>query len=273
LIRTCILSGWMIFPGILKKIIKQQFFTPRRAQYTPSQREYLETGQAIEVIVDDKVIKCWYWGEGPTLIFVHGWNGSGLQFRRLAEKARTSGFSVLLFDGPGHGLSGGSTCSYFQMTDAVRALVNQPWQYRIAGLVGHSFGAAAIVNCLAKERSDLPAVLIAPALDLVGLLDSAFAIHGVPERVYKGTIAEFEERYGYTFANDNPVDLLADLAQSLLVIHDTSDRVIPYGLSAKVARQKEGIRLLPTSGLGHKQILENGSVIQETIRYLVSNHK
>lgn len=267
IIKAGILTAWTVFPGILKKFIKQQFFTPRRVRLTPSQHQYLETGEPFEITVNDEVLKCRRWGEGPALVFVHGWNGVGLQFRHFTEQALARGFSVVLFDGPGHGLSGGTFCSYFQMTDAVRAMVNQPFPDRVAGLVGHSFGAAAIVNGLEKEGSDLPAVLIAPALDLVGLLNAAFALHAVPDRVYKGIIGEFEARYGYTFAHDNPLDLMAGLTQPLLVIHDTSDRVIPHSVSELPARQLDRVRLMSTHGLGHKRLLKDTLVIQESIRH------
>jgi pimeloyl-ACP methyl ester carboxylesterase len=267
LLSAAIFMGWRAFPELSKRIIKQQFFTPRRVPYSLHQRQYLETGQAVEVIVNGEVIKCWRWGQGPTLIFVHGWNGGGLQFRSFADAAVAHGFSAVLFDGPGHGMSGGNTCSYFQMTDAVRALLNHFRQDPVAGLVGHSFGAAAIVNCLVKEGRSLPAVLVAPALDLVGILGAAFAFHAVPQRVYQSIICDFEKQYGYTLADGNPKDLLADIKQPILLVHDTSDRVISHSATEKSVRQVAGITLISTTGLGHKQILKDPGVIQEAIRY------
>lgn len=263
-----ILLGCTVFPGMFKKIIKQQFFRPSRYPYTPDRRACLDAARPMDLNVHGDIVKCWCFGDGPAVIFVHGWNGAGLQFRSFLDRTLSLGFSAVLFDGPGHGLSGGTTCSYFQMTDVVRALLNQPWQQGVAGLVGHSFGAAAIVNSLSKESISVPAVLIAPALDLMTLLGTAFRHHAVPESVYMGIIGDFEKRYGYVLRRDNPANLLPDIRTPLLIVHDSGDRVIPHGFSKGLASTSKGIHFLSTDGLGHKQILKDNHVAHEAVGYI-----
>lgn len=71
---------WTLFPGLLKKILYMQFFSPKRKQLTQDQHAFLGTGRAFVLKINDDTIKCWQWGKGPALICVHGWSGLGLQF-------------------------------------------------------------------------------------------------------------------------------------------------------------------------------------------------
>ena len=259
-------SLYFLFPHRMEKMLKNQFFAPRRRALNLALRKILATGTPFDLQVNDDTIRCWQWGQGPALIFVHGWGGIGLQFHTYIDKALAMGFSVILFDAPAHGLSPGKTCSYFQMTDAVRALLHRTDP--VAGLIGHSFGAAAIVNALSKENLDLPAVLIAPALDLVQTLNRAFTSYGIPERIYMKPIHCFEKKYRYSFYDDNPINLLDDRRQTLFMIHDPQDRVIPYADSKKAAERYPGFSFLTVEGLGHKRIVSNPAVVDTALRFI-----
>ena len=266
---------WTLFPGLIQKIIYKQFFTPKRKQLAQNQHAFLATGQAFDLKVNDDTIKCWQWGKGPALVCVHGWSGLGLQFQKFVDKTLAAGFSIILFDGPGHGLSSGDICSYFQMTDVVRVLINQPLitqidKIKIAGLIGHSFGSAAIINSLEKERLNIPAVLIAPAIQLQKLIDSAFIQYGIPKEIYMTLIAQFEEKYDYSFSKDNPINLLDDDNQTFLIIHDRSDATIPYCESSNVVKKYPGFELMTTINLGHKKILTDDSVISTALNFITT---
>lgn len=262
---------WTLFPGIIGNMLMKQFFTPKRYPLSQDQDKYLKTGRAFDLRINDDTIKCRQWGEGPAIICVHGWGGIGLQFQGVIDRAVASGFSVIVFDGPGHGLSSGKTCSYFQMTDVVRTLLCET--DAVAGLIGHSFGAAAIINSLSKENIKLPAVLIAPALQLVQMIDTAFAYYGIPLQIYMKLIAQFEEKYGYSFEEDNPIHLLDNDNQAFLIVHDREDRVIPYNDSKKTVHRFPSFELMTTRNLGHKNLLKDEKVIKASLAFIQESKK
>ncbi|MBU4331194.1 MAG: alpha/beta hydrolase [Acidobacteria bacterium] len=214
------------------------------------------------------MIRCWRWGTGPAVLFVHGWNGRGIQFFQFFQPVLETGLSVIAFDGPGHGESEGQTSSYFQMSEALRALIHDERIGEIRGFVGHSFGAGAIINTIHKEQLNIPSVWIAPALKLKELLELAFSFHGIPLHIFRKLIAEYEEKYPYNLKKDNPIQLLSRRDMKALIIHDRNDRVIPLTDSQMAADRNDGIRLESTKGLGHRRILKDPDMIQQTICYL-----
>ena len=94
----------------------------------------------------------WTWGEGPRVLFAHGWEGTARDMVPIANALVARGRSVTVFDMPAHGRSTGRTTTLIEMADALAAVA------RATGapdaVVGQSLGAAAAVLAL---RDGLPA--------------------------------------------------------------------------------------------------------------------
>jgi dienelactone hydrolase len=259
---------WQLKSSWTKRFLLDQFFMPKAYNISDLEEEYLKNADKFEIAVNHKNIQCWKWGSGPTVIFVHGWNGKGIQFLPFLKKFREAGYSVLTLDLPGHGESEGKYSNYFEISDAVRVLLNHIDRPNIIGIVGHSLGAAAIINALDKEDLSIPTVLIAPALRLKEMLEHAFSTHGVPLKVFFSLIDEFEKRMGYNLSNDNPIQLVTKQPLPALIIHDQSDSITPFKDSAEASIQFPSLQLFSTTGLGHRRILFDDEVIKETLEYI-----
>jgi pimeloyl-ACP methyl ester carboxylesterase len=72
--------------------------------------------------------------------------------------------------------------------------------------------------------------------------------------------AGIEERYGVLWEDLEFSRLAPRLHAPALVIHDRTDRVVPWRQGVRVARLWSGARLLATDGLGHGRILEDEKV-------------
>lgn len=261
---------WYVFPIFTKNILKKQFFSPHSYKPANEEKQLLRYAKQFEIIVNKKKIQCWQWGSGPFIIFVHGWNGRGTQFYRLIEKFFQAGYGIITFDGPAHGISQGESTSYFEMTDTVRALIHHPELYQIQGMIGHSFGAAAIINALHKENYYIPVVLIAPAIRLKELLEKNFSLYGIPSHVYHQMIGDYEREFGYSLDKDNPINLLKEGNWQIMVIHDQDDQIVAYQDSKEAANKIQSISLFLTSGLGHKRLLKDPKVIEQTFNFIAS---
>lgn len=264
---------WFLVPFKIKQFILTNFFAPRKYKTSPVETEFLKKCEKYELNVNNQKLKCWKYGTGPALIFVHGWNGRGIQFHSFFKTMLDAGFSLVFFDGPGHGESDGRTSSYFQMTDAARAVINDIGPENIVALLGHSFGAAAIINSLEKENLSIPAILFAPALYLKELLDKAFDLHGIPFKIFRSIINDYEKKYGYVLEKDNPVKILERYPIDALIVHDSEDRVTPYNESVQIAEQQNNLKIHSTSGLGHKKILNDKEVIKNSVDFITSQNK
>lgn len=113
-----------------------------------------------------------------TVVIVHGYYDHTGLFGHSIELCLSLGYSVLIFDLPGHGLSSGDPASISSFDHYSQALVDCLQLARHAGvagpwsILGQSTGAAAIINCLLDpQRYPLPdlqkILLLAPLLQPV----------------------------------------------------------------------------------------------------------
>jgi len=259
---------WKCSPELSKHIVRQAFFAPSTHKISAVEEEHLRNSTRFEILVRDRVIKGWKWGNGPGVLLVHGWNGRGIQLHRFIEPLLQDGHSVITYDGPGHGESEGRTTNYFELTDTIKAVLNSGHGYNIHGVIAYSLGASAVLNCMEKENRELRAVLIAPALKLVEMTYGIFDDYGVPERLYQNLMRELENQFGYDMRRDNPINLLEKTKSKILIFHDKNDLKVPYVESQEVSSRHENVSLHTTEGLGHKDILTDESVVDQAVDYL-----
>jgi alpha-beta hydrolase superfamily lysophospholipase len=261
---------WQVAPNATKHIVLKQFFKPLSHPLTPMETQYIENATSFHIQVHDKEIRCWKWGRGPGILFVHGWNGRGVNLACFFKSFINAGYSVITYDAPAHGESGGHVTNYFELSDTVRSFLNPSHGLNIRGIIAHSIGASAVINYISKENASVDAVLLAPALKLKELTFNLFNQHGVPKFVYQNIIDEMEAYYGYDLQKDNPYVLAKTVSSKMLIVHDKDDRTISYSDSKILSEKTDHICLHTTEGLGHKQILREKAVVDVVTAYILN---
>lgn len=261
---------YSLFPAQVKKILYKRMFTPPSYKVSNDETKMLYYGKEFQIKVNGKSIKSWKWGNGPSILFVHGWGGRGIQFHHFIVQTLAKGYSVISFDAPGHGSSEGQYSNYFEFSDAVKFFIKRKEELNIVGLVGHSFGGAAIINSLFKTQIKLPAVLISPIFHLKETFISAFTKQGIPLTIYHEIRDRLNAKYNSDFEKENPANLLNSIDQKLLVFHDRDDRYVPFSQTFQLTDSMENIQLISTRDLGHKRILSNHIVIVEVIDHIIN---
>ena len=259
---------WVTSPRLAERLAVKLFFSPWNSPLSEEGKRWLDKGEPFSIRVHDKKIQAWRWGSGPGVLFVHGWSGRGIQFHRFIDPLVRAGFTAIAFDGPAHGASDGRSTSYFEFTDVVRAFFDPGLGLDIRGVVAHSFGAAAVINGLARQTDSPGTVLIAPALMLRDMVTHAFERHGVPPALYENLLAAYERRFGYSLRRDDPNLHLKDLRRPALVIHDQDDPIVAYRDSRALSQHPGILALHTTVGLGHRKILTDPDVVEATVSHL-----
>jgi len=252
---------WHLAPNATKNILLKGFFKPRSYVLTPLETRFLENGTSFHIQVHGNEIRCWKWGSGPGILFVHGWNGRGVNFAHFFKPLIDAGYAVITYDAPAHGKSEGHVTNYFELSDTVRSFLDPSHDFNIQGMIAYSIGASAAINCISKDKPSVDAVLIAPALKLKEILFNAFNHHGVPKIVYQSLVAEMERYYGYDVHQDNPDVLAKTISSRMFIVHDKDDRTIPYMDSKILSEKTDNVFLHTTEGLGHKRILRDNAVV------------
>jgi pimeloyl-ACP methyl ester carboxylesterase len=206
----------------------------------------------------------WWWGSGPPVYLVHGWNGHAGQLSPYVRPLLDAGHRVVAFDAPGHGATGGERSSIAHIASAFEeavALHGAPH-----AVVAHSLGAAATVLAL-RRGVPAPRQLVfvgpatAPSRYLRGFLDMVAA----PEPVRAAFYATIRDRLGVA-AEEVDIAPLRDVP--LLVVHDADDREVPWKAAASLTRTWPGASLVTTQGLGHRRVLADASVVHAVTRFV-----
>ena len=111
-------------------------------------------------------------------------------------------------------------------------------------------------------------VLISPPSDLVDYSRRFARWFAIPERVRRAMQAAIEERFGVRWAELELARVAPRLRAEALVIHDRGDARVPWRHGAAVAQRWPGARLLSTSGLGHRRILEDDAVARAAADFI-----
>src|SRR5712692_2147424 len=121
----------------------------RRAPVSPVEQEAM--AQASKVYFGEtKKTVAWGWGDGPPVIFVHGWGGRAAQLAPLAVHVANLGFRSVAIDVTGHGDSPKRHTRWDYFLRDIAAL-SQSLHEEAYAYVGHSAGGLAMMAARALK--------------------------------------------------------------------------------------------------------------------------
>jgi pimeloyl-ACP methyl ester carboxylesterase len=197
---------------------------------------------------------------------LHGWRGRPTQFRALAEMLLARGLRTIALDVPGHGRSAGQRVTPRIFGDLLIEAA------RIAGpahaVVGHSFGGAAIGAALALGFTSSRIVIVSSPTR-VSRMPFAYARgFGLPPRAMPHFARLLDAHAGRPVAELDLVSSGPRCGIPALLVHDRDDAVIPYGDAEILAAAWPALRVLATSGLGHRDILADAAVARAVADFI-----
>lgn len=209
------------------------------------------------------------WGDGPTVVLVHGWGGGALQMAPLARHLASIGFRAIAPDLTGHGLSPGRQISFRQLTADIAQLardLHRPWH----ALVGHSAGGLTMMAARAAGavRADRYVCLNAPRAPYPPITTLRRLVRP-RESVLARCRAHFDAQFDFA-----PEPLYAGAAFAsphggrLLLIYDRADDQVEVADADRIARRWPGALIWKTEGLGHHRVLWNRAVHERVGAFL-----
>jgi pimeloyl-ACP methyl ester carboxylesterase len=253
-------------PGTAARLAQKLFFTPIRARVREEEREVLARGEAFSFEDGGERVSGRVWGTGATVLLAHGWGGHSGQMTALVDPLVAAGFRAVALDLPGHGESSGRVSSLIHFAAALSragALFGPA-----AGLVAHSFGAAASTYALSRGLPVGRAVFFAPPASFHSFWARFQAGVGVPDEVMRRMLRASERWLNIRFEGLAVTDLALGMDVPLLIFHDPEDREVPFAEGAEVARVWPGAELRSPQGLGHLRILKNEACVREAVEFL-----
>lgn len=238
----------------------------RRLVVRPEQARVFARGERWSVRADGLELPAWRWGEGPSVLLVHGWAGRAAQLAAFVDPLLERGLSVVAFDGPASGEAPGRHTSMLHLGHAVAAVGRALGP--LHGVVAHSMGAGATAYALRLGLAVDRLALLAPATNPVRYFDLATHVLGLEPDERASLRRAVEARAGTPFERLDGVRTLAQRDLPVLVVHDREDREVPLAEGRAVADALARAELLVTQGFGHNRLLAQEEVVGASTRFL-----
>lgn len=264
-LRAGLAAAGRVSPALAARAGERVFLSPPRHPVPARERDALAAGEPFEVRVRGEPVVGWRFGDGPTVLLVHGWGGRASQVFPLVPALRRAGLAAAVFDGPGHGSSGGRLASVVHFAEAIAAIA--PRVHAVAA-IAHSMGATSLVRALATGLPLEAAVFVGPSRapgDWFRQFCDALALEAP---VREALSRRFVARLGVDVDDLDVLRVAPAQRVPLLVVHDRSDREVPWAEGASIAAAWPGARLLSTDGLGHRRVLRDDAVAAEAAEFL-----
>jgi len=232
-------------------------------------REIHEKAETSELTVDGNRVVTYQWGTGPRVILlVHGWRSRASRFAPLIAALERPDRTIISFDAPGNGASGGSRTHVFHYVEAIRQLGERHGEFE--AIIGHSFG---VLSSFVAVRRGTPTKRI---IGIAGMYNLDQLVEKFSEQANIGRRAQrrLRNRISRTFDARVWREVVAELEPTdihvpVLLIHDEGDRQVPVGQAALIADAHTGsVDRHITEGLGHSRILSDPGVVHRVAQFV-----
>ena len=216
----------------------------------------------------DAEVQVYAWGgEGPPVLFVHGWGGNAGNHAAGIKAVVQAGGRAIAFDAPGHGRSEGTLSSAPAFAWALEAVAREAGPLR--GIVAHSLGGGATCIALGRGVQAERAVLLATSCWVEPVLADFATKQGYSPELTEAMQHVAAEEFTPDEASALPhVDRLGGV--SALLMHDPEDREISYRHSAAIAAAWPGSVLVDAPRVGHRSILRAQAVVSRACRHVLT---
>lgn len=277
-----------VFPNLIGRLAYRFWFMTQHSPRPKREEGWLRTVSRIGVMdIDNSEIKpkgktisvknlkvsTYYWenpnGENaPLVLLVHGWAGRGSQMGAFAEPLLKAGFRVLALDNHAHGETQGNASTIFIQSDVQQALNKKVGPFY--AIVTHSFGGMVTPFSLSQGMETQKIVCISAPSRFDYLLESFCRTLRVHDKVRENIIKRFKAEFGDDLAERVSSTTTSQKLGHIkaLIIHDEDDHDVPISESELLHKAWPNSIMKRTSGLGHRRILYNEQVVNDTVAFL-----
>lgn len=261
-----------IAPRVAGRAAFDLFIHPaRRMPVRPAEEKAHAEADVETLSVDGADVKTYRWAAGPRqVLLIHGFESRASCFAAFVPALTASGFTVIGYDAPGHGDSGGNGATIVAHRAVTAAIQERHGPFN--ALIGHSFGAIcgfyAVRTGFRAER-----IAAISGVSEFGALPDTFCGQLGLRPAISRELRRRTERFFYPetdiWQRFSPVYRPGEITGPVLIVHDENDREVPVEHARRIAAAYDGrARLITTSGLGHRRILADPAVIGEALEFL-----
>lgn len=256
-----------LFPERASYLLERIFLTPM-ANGKAQSYFWPEPDRALTLDHNGQPLACFSWGEGPTVVLLHGWGGTARQFGAFVAPLVEAGFRAVAFDAPAHGESGGRQTNFFDYVAALHRVAEQFGP--LHAVVAHSFGAPTSAWAVSRGLAVNKLVLVAPPVNMAAFATFVSGFLGFPTAVRDHMARRFETRHGVHWPDLSTDRTAAMIDAPIMVVHDEGDRQVRWQAGESVAKAAKNGTFLKTTGLGHSRILADEDIVRRVTAFIAA---
>lgn len=250
--------------------VYEAFTHPRRFPLTPPDAEVLRSATPGRVLSGGQTLATYTWTPAaPRLrvLMVHGWESRASHWSAWVAPLLAAGVEVVAFDSPGHGDSDGDTADVKAVGQAALDVVQTLGP--VDAVVSHSMGSAATLYALAHGLAVQASVHLAGPSSLERVTRYFAWQAGLHKAAWPRFQHLVAQRLGQPLVSLELASLQHGLRHSGLVWHDRQDAEVPFAESLALHAAWPAASLKEATGLGHRRILRDAAVIDESVAFVV----
>ncbi|MBO0368649.1 MULTISPECIES: alpha/beta hydrolase [Pseudomonas] len=241
--------------------MRRAFMTPRNLPPRQWELPLLATAERITLRFGLSALR---WGQGPTVLMMHGWEGRPTQFAALIEALVAAGHTVVSLEGPAHGRSPGRQA---HVALFARALLEAAAELPpLRAVIGHSMGGASVLLALQWGLRTEAAVSIAAPAQLLGVLRGFAQRLGMPARAQAAFIRQVEQDVGLQVARLDVNGYQLELPG--LIAHASDDPLVAASEAQLIHKAWFDSRLLMLEDGGHQRVLADPLLVEGVLELL-----
>lgn len=256
-----------IMPGIMGRWAYALWFRTHRFPEAAAGKRAVESAQRETLQVEKIPVVVYSWGEGPVVLFVHGWSGRGSQVAAFIKPLNRAGFRVVAIDAPGHGNTPGNKTNILECASVLLAVAQSVGP--VFAVITHSFGGMVLTYALNNGLKIERAACISAPADVNFLLERFARTLNMHPSVRQVLNNLLENRFRKNFNEEvSTVSNARRLAVPALIVHDADDEGVPWQQGQQIADAWPGARFLKTHGLGHGRILRDSATVESIVDFI-----
>jgi len=256
-----------IFPKLMGNWAYRLWFTTVRFKTPPHEIEAGNSAKRSVLEVNGTPVSILTWGQGPLILFIHGWSGRGTQVAPFLDGLISDGYSVISFDGPAHGETPGNKTNILEMSKVVLAINEKYGPFQAA--ITHSFAGMVIAYVMSKGFQLQKVVSISPPDSMDTVTDIIRHALTIPDRAMKVMQDKANRFFGNGFSEKlSTTNNVKNLDTKALIIHDEDDDDVPWQSGQAVADAYKNAKFIRTRGLGHRRIIRDPDVVKATVEFI-----
>lgn len=207
------------------------------------------------------------------ILICHGFDSSSYRFEKYIQPLLNTGFEILAFDAPAHGLSSGKTINAILYSDMISE-INRTYG-PISGVMAHSFGGIAVALAIEKMKMTLlkRLVLIAPATETTRSLNDFCRYLKISARLKKRLEEMIIQIGGKPASWYSVARVIHAVTIPTLWLHDKNDKITPYeDMESLTVSNLPFVKFIITDGLGHS-LYRDENTARQIISFLAQIQK